>query len=130
MKYRAAWLAAGGLLIALICYLSLIPSPPSPMRFPHADKLEHLAAYAALMGWFCQIYHTPGERLRLALAFTALGAAVEILQGLSGYRTAEFADLLADMAGIALGWLFNLTPQQYLLTRFDARLALFHDRHH
>lgn len=130
MKYHTAWLAAGWLLIFLITWLSLVSSPPTPLRFPHADKLEHLIAYTALMGWFGQLYHTRLERSKLALAFIAFGAGIEILQGWGGYRSAEWTDLLADSLGIGLGWLINTTSVQFLLTRFDARLASHHDRYH
>jgi len=130
MKYRPAWLAAGWLLIFLITYLSLAHSPPTPLHFPNADKLEHLIAYVTLMGWFGQIYHTSKERINLALAFIAFGAGIEILQGWSGYRSAEWTDLLADSLGIGLGWLLDTTSLQFLLTRFDARLASHHDRYH
>jgi VanZ family protein len=128
MVYRKTWLAAGWLLIFLIAYVSLIPSPPSPMRFLHADKLEHLITYALLMGWFCQIYATRWQRLWLALACIAYGGIIELLQGWSGYRSADWMDLLADSLGVALGWLLSTTSLQHLLTRLDARLASHHDR--
>ncbi|MFA5242190.1 MAG: VanZ family protein [Sulfuricella sp.] len=128
MVYRTTWLAIGWVLIFLIAYTSLIPSPPAPMRFPHADKLEHLIAYIALMGWFCQIYSVRSQRLYLALACVAFGGIIELLQGWSGYRSADWLDLLADSLGVALGWTLNTTPLQFLLTRFDARLASNHDR--
>lgn len=128
MIYRNTWLAAGCLFIILIGYLSLAPSPPTPLRFTHADKLEHLIAYAALMGWFCQIYFTQRQRTFLALSCLAYGGIIELLQGWSEYRSAEWMDLLADSLGVALGWLLNTTSLQFLLTRFDARLTSLHDR--
>lgn len=128
MVYRKTWLAAGWLLIFLIGYLSLIPSPPAPLRFPHADKLEHLLSYALLMGWFCQLYSARWQRICLALACVAYGGIIELLQGWSGYRTADWMDLLADSLGVALGWLLGNTSLQFLLTHFDTRLASNHDR--
>jgi len=130
VKYRFVWLAIGWALIILILWLSLIPSPPSPLHFPQADKVEHLFAYGVLMSWFCQIYHGSRQRLYLMLAFIALGATIEILQGLSGYRTAEWGDLLADSLGVLIGWLLSNTGLQHFLTRFDAKLTLLHDRYH
>ncbi|PWB59288.1 MAG: VanZ family protein [Nitrosomonadales bacterium] len=128
MVYRKTWLAAGWLLVFLIAYISLIPSPPAPMRFPHADKLEHLISYAMLMGWFCQIYSARRQRIYLALACLAFGGIIELLQGWSGYRTADWLDWLADSLGVILGWALNTTSLQHLLTRLDARLASHHDR--
>lgn len=128
MNYRSTWLFAGWLLIILIGYLSLTPSPPTPLHFAYADKAEHLAAYATLMGWFCQIYFARRQRAYLALTAIAYGGIIELLQGWSGYRSTEWTDLLADSLGVALGWLLNSTSLQFLLTRFDARLASLHDR--
>lgn len=128
MIYRKTWLAVGWLLIILIGYLSLVPSPPTPLRIPHADKLEHLVAYTTLMGWLCLIYPTHRQRLSLALACISYGGIIELLQGWSGYRSAEWADLLADSLGVGLGWLFGITSLQHLLTRLDAKLASHHDR--
>ena len=130
MIYRTTWLAAGWFLIILIGYLSLTPSPPTPIHFDHADKVEHLAAYATLMCWFGQIYFARRQRAYLALACVAYGGIIELLQGWSGFRSAEWADWLADSLGVALGWLLDTTSLQFLLTRFDARLASHHDRNH
>lgn len=128
MFYRPIWLAGGWLIILLITYLSLTHSPPAPLRFEHADKLEHMAAYTLLMGWFCQLYFARKQRIWLAFAFIAFGGIIELLQGWSGYRTADWLDLLSDSLGVGLGWLLSITSLQYFLTRLDARLAPHHDR--
>ncbi|MBZ0105213.1 MAG: VanZ family protein [Sulfuricella denitrificans] len=128
MTYRTTWLAAGWLLIILIGYLSLVPSPPTPMRFPHADKLEHLIAYTVLMGWFCLIYPARRQKIFLACVCIAYGGIIELLQGWGGYRSAEWADFLADSLGVALGWLLSTTLLPHLLTRLDAGLVSHHDR--
>ena len=40
----------------------------------------------------------------LAAAFVAMGIALEFIQGWTGYRDFEVADMLADAAGVAAGW--------------------------
>jgi VanZ family protein len=123
MRYRPFWLGIGWAMIALILWLSLTPSPPKPISFEHADKLEHLFAYLILMGWFCQIYHGRRQRLYLMLAFIALGGAIELLQGWGGIRSAEWSDLIADGTGVLIGWLLSHSKLQTLLTHIDSRLA-------
>ncbi len=99
---RSVWLALGWLWVAVVFYLSLMPHPPQPLSFPGADKLQHAFAYILLMLWFCQLY--AAQRVRLFGAFVAMGVVIELLQGMTGYRYFEFADMLANTAGVLVGW--------------------------
>ena len=117
--HRRLWLTVGWLLVVLVVYLSLTPHPPAPMSFDNADKLEHALAYGALALWFCQIYCSVKSRVLLALALTGLGIGLEYVQGWTGYRTFDVLDMLADGAGVSLGWLLALTPLGRLLVWFE-----------
>lgn len=108
LHYRAAWLAGGWLLVALVVTLSLMPHPPEPLAFSHADKLEHAASYASLSWWFCQLYRRAEARVMAALV--ALGVALEFVQGWTGYRYFDVLDMLANSVGVLLGWLAARTP--------------------
>lgn len=103
LKYRGAWLTGAWSLVALVCYLSLMPTPPTVFTFHWSDKFEHCTAYAAMSFWFCQIYITGRQRLRLATALIAMGVTIEFLQGWSGYRYFEYADMAANSTGVLLG---------------------------
>jgi hypothetical protein len=46
-------------------------------------------------------------RMGLALAFIAMGGAVELLQGMGGVRMAEWGDFIANGLGVALGFAFS-----------------------
>jgi VanZ family protein len=100
---RRLWLAIGWAMVAAIVYGSVMHSPPS-LGFQQSDKLEHLGGYGLLMFWFCQLYRARCVRLGYALGFAALGIALEFVQGWLGYRDFEIADMIADAAGVALGW--------------------------
>lgn len=118
LSRRPLWLAIGWSLVVLVSLLSLAPTERLP-EVGYNDKLGHLLAYFSLMAWFGQIH---GARLKPVLALLAMGATLELLQGLSGYRDMSGLDLLANAAGIAAGWLCcRLAPD--LLARLDARLA-------
>jgi len=110
LKHRGAWLAGGWLLVGLVVYLSLTPHPPEPMSFANADKLEHGFAYASLALWFCQIYLQARQRAVVVAVLVALGIVIEFLQGLTGYRMFEVADMAANSFGVLLGLLLVRTP--------------------
>jgi VanZ family protein len=104
LRWLPLWLATGWLLVASIIYLSLTPAPPS-VDLPEGDKLEHVLAYAVLMFWFAQMYYRTRSRLPFALGFVLLGIALEFLQAFTDTRQFEIADMIADAAGVALGWI-------------------------
>lgn len=91
---------AWGVLLSIVV-LSVMPSPPSA-DFESSDKVGHLVAYATLMGWFAILY--PASKRLLAIACISLGVALELVQGALGYRSLEFADMLANSLGVLLGW--------------------------
>lgn len=104
LRLRPLWLVAGWMLVLLVIYLSLAPSPP-PLTKNQGDKLEHILAYAALMSWFVNLYAEMTPRMRIAAGLIALGVGLEFVQRWSGYRTFEVADMAADAVGVAAGWL-------------------------
>ena len=101
---RNSWLALGWLWVAIVFYLSLMPNPPQPLWFEGVDKLEHASAYIGLMLWFCQVVVQKQSRVYLMAAFVVMGVCIEMLQGLSGYRYFEYADMLANTTGVLIGF--------------------------
>lgn len=101
---RTLWLGAGWLGVAIVTYFSLIPNPPE-IHIEKGDKLQHLAAYGGLMLWFAQAQTDRAQRRVTALLLIALGLGLELGQGLTGYRSLSIADMVANTAGVALGWL-------------------------
>lgn len=105
LHYRKFWLSVGWGLVILIIYLSLTSHPPRPsVDIPLSDKIGHALAYFTLMSWFAQLYQTPYSRLVIALCCIALGGSLELLQGFSGIRVADWWDFLANFTGVLLGW--------------------------
>jgi VanZ family protein len=85
---------------AAIVWLSLTRSPLT-VDIDSGDKLGHLFGYGVLMFWFAQLY---ARRLGYAAGFIAMGVALELVQGRLGYRSLEGLDMLANTAGVLLGW--------------------------
>jgi len=115
---RKLWIGGGWLIVAAIVYFSLFKLAIDT-EIKGGDKLGHLLAYGGLMAWWSQLYVSPATRLRLGVAFIALGAMMELAQGLTPDRYPEWLDLAANTAGVLLGWL--AAPPR--LPNFCARLA-------
>lgn len=73
------------------------------------------------MLWFCQIY-TQGKRLVIGVLLLAMGIAIEFLQGMTDYRSFEYADMLADAIGISLAWGLANTVLGSVYYRFEIYL--------
>ncbi|NCO67346.1 MAG: VanZ family protein [Nitrospirae bacterium CG_4_10_14_0_8_um_filter_41_23] len=122
LYFDKLWLSLGWLLIALTVFLSLMPTPPQVMDFYQSDKLEHLFTYTILMLWFAQIYERHSY-LCLGLSFIAMGVSLELLQGLSGFRTFEYSDILANTTGVLFGWLLAKTSMANCLIWIKTRVT-------
>ena len=99
--------ALGLLALLVVAVLSLMPSP---VDISNSDKLLHLVTYATLAAWFSLVVCGKRDWLLAMLGLTAYGIGLEWLQGLTGYRLFEVADMLANSAGVLLGSTIALTP--------------------
>lgn len=71
------------------------------------DKANHFTAFACLAVLSKLAFPTILARY-LALMLLALGISIEIVQAIPAlHRSAEFGDILADIAGIAAGFAFT-----------------------
>lgn len=85
---------------ALVGVLSLAPAATLPTT-SIGDKAEHVLAYA-LLG-FLGGASSRRRVLRTILGLSAFGIAIEMLQAFSPGRSPDAFDVLADLAGVALG---------------------------
>lgn len=102
LRLSRLWLILGLCLVATVWFLSLTPRPPS-VGIQGGDKLGHLLAYAAQMAWFGWLFRRRNHA-QLGLLFLLQGGLLELMQGLSGYRVADVADMFANGLGVAAGW--------------------------
>jgi VanZ family protein len=109
VRHFGAWLALARALIVVIFILSLAPLPAPPLDVDQGDKIGHLLAYFALMFSYAQLFATRRALAWRAVAFVAMGGAIEVLQSFTPYRHADVLDLVADGAGVALGLALGLT---------------------
>jgi VanZ family protein len=115
-----AWQKPRGLLLdvapacvflVVLFWAGLVPlkSLPGP-EFELKDKAWHLAAFGGLSGLLARALGYFGhETLRAArdaaLTGVALGGLLELLQGLTPYRSPDWADFVADSLGAGLAYL-------------------------
>lgn len=107
LRYRPRWQAGGVMVLIVALAVSMLPEIPFwPDRpaaaFEFSDKALHVLAFMFLAVWFSGQY-SRRSYWRLALGLLAFGGLIEILQGMTNYRAAEWLDLYADGVGIALG---------------------------
>lgn len=109
-RWRAAWVAVWAFGLALCVALSLGPPlPGATPLFPHADKLNHALAYAALAWWAMGCFVTTAARRRALLSLLVLGAAMEWAQGaLTADRMRDGLDMVANALGVGLGTALGL----------------------
>ena len=102
LYYGRLWYTLSVALIGVVWWLSLTPHPPT-IDLPYGDKWGHLAAYATQMLWFAA-FIPRSYRWLPALSLCAMGALLEVLQGMTDYRTFEYADMAANAMGVLMGW--------------------------
>ena len=124
LKLRFLWLTIGYGLVALVVFLSLTSSPVDlELNFPYEDKVFHAFAYFTLMAWFSQIYHDRFQRNMIAVVFVFMGVTLEYLQAYDPNRYFEFADMIANIVGIALGFSIALTAAKNTLLNIEKVLS-------
>lgn len=107
---RTLWIAIGIAILAGIWIGSLMPIERLP-RVGGGDKLHHFAAYAACGFWWCLLAGTWRTRAGWIVALAVMGSVIEVLQGMSGFRHFEVADMIANTTGTVSGGVFaSLIP--------------------
>jgi len=124
LKLRFLWLTIGYALVALVVFLSLTSNPVDlELNFPYEDKVFHAFAYFILMAWFSQIYHDRFQRNMIAVVFVFMGMTLEYLQDFDANRYFEFADMIANATGVALGFSIALTGAKNILLKIEKALS-------
>lgn len=102
LAYRNVWVGAGYLFLVIILTIALIKVGPIGTIMMLEDKVLHALCFMFLMVWFCGLY-ARAQYLRIGILLFLYGALIEALQYLTGYRSMELADLVADVIGILAG---------------------------
>jgi len=117
---RRWWVIAGVVIVAAIWIGSLMPSPP---RVPGGDKLHHFAAYAICSFCWCALATGFRNKLLCIIGFATMGIVIEFLQGASGLRHFERADMIANALGALTGGALTLLLPRPVLAAPSAPLS-------
>jgi VanZ family protein len=112
-RYRRIWLLLGWGMVAAVTVLSLIPLEVDLGE--GRDKIAHFVAYGSLSFWFAIMFGGRSRQLAIAIAFAGMGVAIEYLQRMTGYRSFDIDDMVANAIGAGLGWGLAQTPLKNLL---------------
>ena len=123
LHYRKIWLLLGIIYILLILLGSLAKIPESEIQFSGADKIIHFSMYFILVGWFSQLYEKNSSRLIILLLAMLLGLLIEILQGLTAYRSFDYLDEVANSIGAICAFLLLKTSLASSLAIIDSWIA-------
>ena len=97
------WRVVLVLLLIVVSWFALVPVPPRAFTTGW-DKLNHASAFAALA--LSARLAFPGGRRAASIVVAALlayGGLIEIVQLFVPGRESEWADLLGDAVGVAIG---------------------------
>lgn len=91
-----------------ILLLSLLKLPQYKINISNLDKWQHSFAYFILsISWLLVFYQKPNKKYIIVFLCILFGIIIEILQEvLTGYRTGDVLDILANSVGVIVGLLF------------------------
>jgi glycopeptide antibiotics resistance protein len=121
-RHRRIWLLLGWGMVFSVFVLSLIPLNVDLGE--NRDKLAHFVAYGSMVFWFAMLFEGRVRQVGIAIAFAAMGVAIEFLQGMTDYRSFDVADMVANGIGAALGWGLAQTPLGNALDWVERLLGL------
>ena len=121
LKLIRAWYLLGALMLLVVGIASLMPAPQVGI----SDKVSHVVTYAVLGAWFGLLASNQLVLNWTVAGLFVYGILIELLQGTTSYRFAEWADVVANGGGILIGATLYFTPLKRLLAYVDHRLARF-----
>lgn len=86
--------------LVVVLVLSLWPLPESSSLGTGWDKADHVVVFVAL--GLIGLPAWPAHRSRALVGLLGYGALIEVLQGFTVYRQADWHDLVADTIGIGI----------------------------
>jgi len=108
-------------MLLMVGIVSLMPVPDTGVN----DKFSHLLTYFFLGGWFSLLAANRTTLVWTIIGLIAYGMLLELLQGMTTHRYAEWGDVLANASGTMAGILLYFSPLPQLLSYVDGKLALF-----
>lgn len=121
LKGKWIWVSLGIAADLFVIFFCLTPRPPQ-VEFHQLplDKIFHFSVYLGLMFWFIQIFRSPQHKKIFHVLFFQ-GILIEIIQGLSGLRSFELLDIVANTLGVGVSYLVFKDRDHFLLRTVGGR---------
>lgn len=120
LKYFKIWKILGAKGLILILLASVWPQYGDPPEVEHLDKVLHFLVYLIASFYFHQVFDNK-KGLKTTIYLFIYSAFIEVLQGLTKTRSAEYLDLVANLTGILVGQL--LSTKASVLKKIDKILS-------
>jgi VanZ family protein len=121
-RHPWVWLGIWCAALAATLFVCLVPLPAMDAPVLRFDKLHHALGHALLAAWAAMLFDRRRALLRACVGLLLFGLAIEGLQALLPWRSAELLDIAANALGVALGAAIAATPLARTLLRIE-RLA-------
>lgn len=126
LRHVWLWMLIGWLLVAGIILASVIPDVRlAVLSSGMSDKIAHGFSYFLLMLWFSGLYMRRYQ-LVVAVSVIVLGMVLEAIQWQLPYRMFDLNDLLANLIGVASGFIFAILLSAGWCQRIEMYLG-YHD---
>lgn len=113
------WYGLGFAALLTVAVVSLLPAPDLPEAV--SDKSLHFLTYACLAAGFASLVRASASLAYVAVGLVTFGLVIEIMQGMTGYRVAEWGDVVANSIGVVIGQFAWWSPLPTKLRRLEAR---------
>ncbi len=121
LRHEKRWRLAGIVLLLAVLASTITPTLwlwPPPSEILLSDKWLHLLTFLFLSLWFTGQY-ARSSYWRLLVGLTAFGVLIELGQRMIPYRSGEWMDLIADIAGIGIGLIIAIAGLGGWSVRFE-----------
>ena len=115
LKLVKFWFGLAFIWLLALGVVSLIPAPDLGGN----DKIGHFISYAILSAWFSLLVEQRKSLWSILFGLIAYGLFLELLQGLTSYRSGDLADAVANSLGVITGLAFYFSPLRQLLRKLD-----------
>ncbi len=115
LKLPKFWYVLAFIGLLTLAVVSLIPVPD----LGGSDKFGHFISYAMLSAFYSLLVEQRKTLWRILFGLIAYGLLLEILQGLTDYRSGDLADALANSLGVITGLGFYFSPLRQILRKVD-----------
>ena len=115
LKLPKFWYVLAFIGLLTLAVVSLIPVPD----LGGSDKFGHFISYAMLSAFYSLLVEQRKTLWRILFGLIAYGLLLEILQGLTDYRSGDLTDALANSLGVITGLGFYFSPLRQILRKVD-----------